>query len=221
MQVSLWSEFTDSEIILHVSLYLCECVPCAPTHLPLMVNGNDFRGQSGSLEWGWVCVRGWRPFKLHTELLLRAAWLLAAVPASAQARLAATAVWAGHETVTQLWVTARHVCHRAKCDAFTDFRNKRLINRLKVRLKHGEFYKTHLRVMNHMYNMFNRLSYATEPPHWVISFRSGAEFKEYYLSHDTWMQHEAGWYYKTSHWRRSVWHWRRWTEPVRSPPDFR
>lgn len=158
IQVSLWSEFTDSEIILHVSLYLCECVPCAPTHLPLMVNGNDFRGRSGSLEWGWVCVRGWRPFKLHTELLLRAAWLLAAVPASAQARLAATAVWAGHETVTQLWVTARHVCHRAKCDAFTDFRNKRLIKRLKVRLKHDEFYKTHLRVMNHMYNMFNRLS---------------------------------------------------------------
>lgn len=57
MQVSLWSEFTDSEIILHVSLYLCECVPCAPTHLPLMVNGNDFRGRAGAWSEGG-CVYG-------------------------------------------------------------------------------------------------------------------------------------------------------------------
>lgn len=128
---------------------------------PLRSHPPAFNGQWERFPWTEreLGVRvGVRPFKLHTELLLRAAWLLAAVPASAQARLAATAVWAGHETVTQLWVTARHVCHRAKCDAFTDFRNKRLIKGLKVRLKHGEFYKAHLRVMNHMYNMFNRLS---------------------------------------------------------------
>lgn len=106
-----------------------------------MVNADDFG------KW----PRCWRPFKPHTEgpwglhkYIRGAAWLFATLAASARALLAASALWAGHSALSQLWVTARHVCHTLPVAAFRDCESKwTFLNSRQINIPTGWEIKSH------------------------------------------------------------------------------